>query len=205
MPFDRDVRPFDDRSAQYEEGWRGQLHREIVDRALDAATRVDRSPRRVLDVGCGTGQLLRLLAERSPGTQELAGVDPAPRMIEVASSTATDDRVSFSIGTAERLPYPNSRFELVVSTTSFDHWEDQARGLAECARVLTPGGYLVLTDLFSLCLVPTLVGIHGRRARTRRRVQRLLSEAGFTSITWHRGYALIINTVVASHHSPDAH
>jgi ubiquinone/menaquinone biosynthesis C-methylase UbiE len=46
----------------------------------------------------------------------------------------------------------------VVSTTSFDHWRDQAAGLAECARVVGNGGTLVLAALFSPWPVPTLVG-----------------------------------------------
>jgi ubiquinone/menaquinone biosynthesis C-methylase UbiE len=40
-------------------------------------------------------------------------------------------------------------FDLVVSVTSFDHWSDQQAGLAECHRVLVPGGRLVLVDQFS--------------------------------------------------------
>jgi ubiquinone/menaquinone biosynthesis C-methylase UbiE len=61
---------------------------------------------------------------------------------------------------ASRLPWPAATFDLVVSTTSFDHWADQRAGLAECARVLAPGGCLVLADLFSV-LLPTLLA--GRR------------------------------------------
>jgi ubiquinone/menaquinone biosynthesis C-methylase UbiE len=38
----------------------------------------------------------------------------------------------------EHLPYADGTFDLVVSTTSFDHWSDQGAGLAECARVMTP-------------------------------------------------------------------
>jgi SAM-dependent methyltransferase len=45
----------------------------------------------------------------------------------------------------EVLPFPEGSFDLVVSTTSFDHWADQRAGLRECARVLAPGGWLVLT------------------------------------------------------------
>ena len=50
-----------------------------------------------------------------------------------------------------------------MSTTSFDHWSDQQAGLRECARVLVPGGRLMLVDLFSLWLAPTLTG--GRRGK----------------------------------------
>ena len=86
----------------------------------------------------------------------------------------------------------------MVSTTSFDHWEDQAAGLAECARVLRPGATLVLVDQFSAWLLPTLVGSRRDKARTRARCERLLAAAGFGAPTWHRCYALIINAVVAT-------
>ena len=118
---------------------------------------VHATPRRLLDVGCGTGYLLRLLAKRCPNASELAGVDPAPSMIETAQQTADDRRLRFTVGAAERLPYPDHHFALVVSTTSFDHWADQRAGLGECARVLAPGGHLVLADLFSPLLLPTLL------------------------------------------------
>jgi len=96
---------------------------------------------------------------------ELAGIDPAPSMIEAAAGPARDELLRFSIGAAERLPCADSSFDLVVSTTSFDHWSDQQAGLRECGRVLMPGGHLMLVDLFSLWLIPTLVG--GRREKRR--------------------------------------
>jgi hypothetical protein len=87
---------------------------------------------------------------------------------------------------------------MVVSTTSFDHWSDQQAGLCECARVLAAGGHLVLADLFSPWLVPTLLaGRHGK-ARTRRRASQLLSAAGFQNLAWHDLYAVIINAVTAT-------
>jgi ubiquinone/menaquinone biosynthesis C-methylase UbiE len=132
----------------------------------------------VLDVGCGTGHLLRLLAGRCPQATELAGIDPAPSMIEAAGQAACDRRLRFTVGAAERLPYPDDAFDLVVSTTSFDHWADQKAGLGECARVLALGGHLVLADLFSSLLLPTLLAGRRGKARTRRRASQLLSAAG---------------------------
>jgi SAM-dependent methyltransferase len=119
-------------------------------------------------------------------------------MIEAAAQSARGKRLRFSIGAAERLPYPGSSFDLVVSTTSFDHWSDQQAGLRECARVLMPGGHLMLVDLFSLWLIPTLIGDRRRKARTRRRAGQLLSAAGFKSIAWHDLYAIIIKAVTAT-------
>jgi ubiquinone/menaquinone biosynthesis C-methylase UbiE len=198
VPQDRDVAAFDERAPGYEQGWRGRVHHDIADRVAELAVSVDAAPGRVLDVGCGTGYLLRLLARRYPEAAELAGIDPAPSMIAAAERAASDKRLRFMAGTAERLPFPDGGFDLVVSTTSFDHWADQGAGLRECARVLAPGGHLVLADLFSPLLLPALLAGRRGKARTRRRAGQLLTAAGFRSLAWHDVYELIIKAVTAT-------
>ena len=198
MPRDRDVAAFAERAAGYEEGWLGRLPHEISDRTADLALAQVPAPHRVLDVGCGTGYLLRRLAGRVPQALELCGIDAAPAMIETARAMTADRRMRFATGTAEELPYPEHMFDLVVSTTSFDHWADQGAGLAECARVLVPGGHLVLIDQFSAWLAPTLLGGRRGKARTKRRATRLLAQAGFSSPQWHDLYAVIIRAAVAT-------
>lgn len=157
----------------HQEGLLGQMHRDIMVRTIDLALSLG-SPQRVLDVGGGTGLLLRELGQRLPQARELTGIDAAAAMIEEA-----------------RLPFDDSGFDLVISTTSFGCWTDQGAGLAECHRVLAPGGRLVLADLFSLALLPTLIGTRRDRARTQLRATRLLAAAGFRSVVWHRLYAEI--------------
>jgi hypothetical protein len=73
MPYERDVRAFDERAASYESGVLGQLHRDISSRVADLALSLGPAHRRVLDVGSGTGYLLGLLAGRLPETEELTG------------------------------------------------------------------------------------------------------------------------------------
>jgi ubiquinone/menaquinone biosynthesis C-methylase UbiE len=197
MPYDRDVQAFDDRAATYEDGRHGRLHKEISDRVVRLALSEAPKPERVLDVGSGTGYVLRKLAERLPATTGFLGVDAAPAMVDVARATTKDKRVRFTHGTAERLPADDGAYDLVVTTTSFDHWEDQAKGVAECARVLRPGGTLVLTDQFSALLWPTMLGSRRGKARTRARATRLVTAAGLRDPRWHRCYALIIATITA--------
>jgi hypothetical protein len=64
--------------------------------------------------------------------------------------------------------------------------------------VLNPNGRFVLTDLFSIGLVPTRLLGHSDRVRTRRGVQKLLRAAGFVTIDWRHRYSVVIGTVVAS-------
>jgi ubiquinone/menaquinone biosynthesis C-methylase UbiE len=115
----------------------------------------------------------------------------------VARTASSDERVQFVRGTAERLPAEGSAYDLVVSTTSFDHWTDQAAGIRECARVLAPGGFFVLTDQFSNLLRPTMLGSRRGKARTRSRATGLITTAGLRDPQWHRCYAVIIQSVTS--------
>jgi ubiquinone/menaquinone biosynthesis C-methylase UbiE len=148
-------------------------------------------PQRILDIGCGSGYLLRGLAARNPSAVGLSGIDPSAAMVAAAQAGVDDSRIEVSLGAAEDLPYSDGAFDLVVSTTSFDHWADQRRGLAECRRVLAPGGHLVLVDQFSLWLVPTLVFGRRVKARTKSRANTLLRDAGFRPPEWRPVYAII--------------
>jgi ubiquinone/menaquinone biosynthesis C-methylase UbiE len=118
-------------------------------------------------------------------------------MVQTAAAVTRDERLAFAEGVAEQIGHPDDTFDLVVSTTSFDHWSDQQAGLRECARVLRPGGRLVLVDQFSVLLTPTMLTSRRGKARTRRRATRLVLRAGFVSPRWHRLHAVIINGVTA--------
>lgn len=198
MPPHRDVARFEERAPRYDEGWLGRLHHEIADRTAALAHQTIDSPRRVLDVGCGTGYLLRALLARYPGAEQFVGIDAAPSMIEAARVGSGDDRLGFAVGAAEDLASADGYFDLVVSTTSFDHWADQRLGLKECHRVLGEGGRLVLVDQFSNWLWPTLVVSRRGKARTRRRVGPLLADAGFGVPVWHDVYGVLIKGVTAA-------
>jgi ubiquinone/menaquinone biosynthesis C-methylase UbiE len=174
------------------------MHHQISDRTASLAVAIVPTPNRVLDLGCGTGYLLRTLASHYVDAVQLVGIDAAPEMVRAASAATHDDRLTFAVGVAEHIDYPAETFDLIVSTTSFDHWSDQQAGLRECARVLRPGGRLVLVDQFSWWLLPTMLTSRRRKARTRRRATRLLRAAGYSSPHWHRLYAVIINAVTAT-------
>ncbi len=101
----------------------------------------------VLDVGCGTGLLLEKLARVRPEAR-MIGVDPAERMVEVARGKyGNSPRFRFEVGSAEQLPLPDESVDLVLSTVSAHHWPDLDAGLREIARVLRPGGHVLIADI----------------------------------------------------------
>jgi ubiquinone/menaquinone biosynthesis C-methylase UbiE len=163
---DRDVGSFDRRAQSYERDWRSPFHAPVVAAVAQVALTALPDPAAVLDVGCGTGALLRILAGRLPAGVELAGVDPAPAMLEVGrAALAGHPRVWLARAVAERLPFRDAAFDLVVATVSFAHWADQPAGLAEIARVLRPGGRLVLADLVATGWLRPVTALGRRRDR----------------------------------------
>jgi ubiquinone/menaquinone biosynthesis C-methylase UbiE len=102
-------------------------------------------PEAVLDVGCGTGRLLRKVRERWPMAQ-LIGVDAASGMIENARQLMP--YATFYVSKAESLPLPDASVDLVFSTASFHHWQDKEKALCEIKRVSRLGGRFFLADIW---------------------------------------------------------
>ena len=84
--------------------------------------------------------------------------------------------VTFYLGMAENLPLEDGSVELVTSTISFHHWQDQAAGLVEVRRILRPGGRFVLAD-FSMPLGLNHIMRHGRQVSASR-MRRMFEQAG---------------------------
>lgn len=99
---------------------------------------------RVLDVGCGTGELLRRLRAKYPNAV-LAGLDPVPEMLAVARGKLSGNE-DLRVGYADSLPWRSGSFDVVVSCNMFHYISHPIEALREMARVLRPGGALVLTD-----------------------------------------------------------
>jgi ubiquinone/menaquinone biosynthesis C-methylase UbiE len=104
--------------------------------------RVQAGPKvRLLDLGGGAGAATEVFAK---GASEVVVLDPNRK--RVARGRSVRPAISFVEGVAETLPFPDQRFERVVSLLSFHHLNDGAKALAEASRVLVPGGKLVVSD-----------------------------------------------------------
>jgi arsenite methyltransferase len=132
-------------------GWTGRwliapwLNR--IGRAMNRLTleQLDLQPGdRVLEVGFGGGELIELMLAFSPAAIE--GVDVSPAILARAGRRfAGEGRVRLQLASAETLPLPDAAVDKACSVNSLYFWPDPVRGLAELARVVRPGGRLVLT------------------------------------------------------------
>ncbi|WP_426315053.1 class I SAM-dependent methyltransferase [Methylobacterium fujisawaense] len=97
--------------------------------------------KRILDIGCGPGALARRLADAGAA---VTGIDPGGAALARARETVPEAR--FESATGEALPFPDAGFDGAVMLNALHHVPDPAAALAEAARVLVPGGRLVVVE-----------------------------------------------------------
>ncbi len=98
-------------------------------------------PKTMLDVGCGEGRFCRMLAKHGVA---VTGIDPTRALL--AEARARDPAGTYIEADAEKLPLDDAAFDLVVSYLSLIDIPDAAAAIAEMARVLKPGGHLLIAN-----------------------------------------------------------
>ncbi|MEV6277113.1 methyltransferase domain-containing protein [Nocardia sp. NPDC051832] len=159
----------------------------------------------VADIGCGPGDLVRSLAQRTGAAGSVTGVDPSPEMLAYAAArSARLPHCAFEHAPAQQLPLPDASIDLLTCTFVMHHIPEAKRAdaLAQMFRVLRPGGRLLLADTHPHGLVlPALIRAMGRSAGRKthdpaalgpdadpiaavdiRRYQNLLRQNGFRDI-----------------------
>ena len=126
---------FDDGAAY--EGFMGVWSRLAGERFLDWLAPAPGG--RWIDVGCGNGAFTSLLLERAQATR-VDGIDPSKEQIAYARERLAAERARFQLGDAGALPYPDAAFDAAVMTLVIFFVPEPARGVAEMARVVRPGG-----------------------------------------------------------------
>ena len=106
---------------------------------------------RVIDLGCGTGVLTRMIADQlhAEAGGVSVGIDAAAKMIEVAQKKRQSETCRFEVAAAEDLPFEDESFDAVVSSLFFHHvsLDLKNKSLLEAFRVLRPRGRLVIADM----------------------------------------------------------
>jgi SAM-dependent methyltransferase len=120
----------------WQDGFTDGADPEYEEQILPLAAQHLAGARRVLDVGCGEGQVARLAV--AAGARTAIGVDPTWAQVEVAAQRGGG--AAYGRAGAARLPFADGAFDAVVACLVFEHIRDVDAAIAEVARVLEPGG-----------------------------------------------------------------
>ena len=164
---------------------------EAIEQRLILELMGDLEEARVLDVGCGDGVLTCAAASRGA---HVTGVDSDPAMLDAARSRAgrAGVKAEFLDGRIERLPFADASFDLVAAVTVLCFVDEASLAVREMARVLRPGGRLVLGELGRWSLWAAIRRLRGwfgaatwksARFRTAGELSALAEEAGLRVTT----------------------
>jgi ubiquinone/menaquinone biosynthesis C-methylase UbiE len=177
--FDNEAKTYD---SSHDGKFAGIVYDDLAERILQT------KPRRLLDLGCGNGNVLMKIT----GTDnlELYGLDLSREMIREAEKRLKGKAV-LAVGDAEALPYADHMFDTVVCNASFHHYPNPEKVLGEVKRVLKDQGVLILGEptafkpflpIFNFLLQWSRSGdyrIYGRKS-----IEQLLTDCGFRPYGW---------------------
>lgn len=180
--FDRQAEVYD--NSRYGAHARLQYN-SILNRIREVA------PSSLLDVGCGTGEMLKLLNYINP-QMELTGIDISAKMLEKAKFKL-NGKACLILGDAEKLPFKDNSFDVVICNDSFHHYPSPISVLCEFYRVLKPGGFLLISD-YCICFpLRQLMNIFIRfshdgdvRIYSRKEFLKMLSKVSFENASYEK-------------------
>ena len=147
---------------------RGRSPDEVAARAAYLDLLGVKSGERVLEVGCGSGVVLRDVARRVAPGGLAVGLDPSPAMLAVARELASQDGLADLVdlreGDVRALPFEDAEFDAVLAVTTLLHVPDSERAIPEMVRVTRPGGRVAVFDRDN----DSYIISHPDRALTRR-------------------------------------
>ncbi|MCB1526556.1 MAG: methyltransferase domain-containing protein [Hyphomicrobiaceae bacterium] len=111
---------------------------------------ISHAPKSILEIGSGTGSMMRSLARRRDYSGRILGIEQSPVFVDAARRLASEeglaDRVDFHVGDAHKLDVPDRSFDAVILNTVLSHVSDTMTVLGEATRVVKPGGVVAIFD-----------------------------------------------------------
>lgn len=121
------------------------LNKNSVRLVLEVIGQCDLTGRHVLDVGCGRGGTVSVITQYF-AAERVVGLDLAPAAIKFCRANHRHAEVTFEVGDAERLSFPDGSFDVVINIESSSTYPDICAFYQQVFRVLAPGGYFLYTD-----------------------------------------------------------
>lgn len=147
-------------------------------------------PKKLLDVGCGTGNVLMKLIKSN--NIELYGLDISEEMIKVAKNNL-GNRAELKIADSESMPWEDNKFDVIVCNASFHHYPNPRKVLLEMRRVLKSDGSLIIGDPTAPIIVRQLLNLFCKKGNngdyriySRNEINRLLDETGFKMLNFKK-------------------
>ncbi len=153
---------------------------------------------KILDLSCGTGELLQTLDQKSKGTAKLYGLDISEDMLKKAREKLSA-KIVLVRGDVHDLPFDSREFDYVLCTEAFHHYHSQNRAVAEMKRVLKNEGKIIIVDVnFFLPPVhwlfqkfePGCVKINSKKE-----IKRLFNDNGIKMLKQKRNFLFAIMTI----------
>lgn len=178
---------FDHQAATYDTDSNGSHARKVYGFVLGEVLAHDYSS--LLDIGAGTGEMLRMLINARPDAR-YAGIDLSANMLKVAGEKLGKS-ADLLQGDAENLPCPDRSFDIIICNDSFHHYPNPAKALGEFKRVLNPSGMLLISDYRITFPLRQLMNLFIRYSKdgdvhiySKKELLRLMQDAGFTQWTY---------------------
>ncbi|MDR3594980.1 class I SAM-dependent methyltransferase [Clostridium sp.] len=160
------------------------MYDEIVSRIMKA------KPKKILDVGCGTGNVLRRLVANND--LSLYGLDISENMIQTARKNL-GNKAELKIGDSEYIPWEEDSFDVVVCNASFHHYPNPEKVLLEIKRVLKRTGTLIIGDPTALVIFRQALNIFFKisnngdyKIYSKKEIEELLIKCGFESFNFKK-------------------
>ena len=180
---------FDLQATTYDTDKNGEhartLYPHITDRLSDIPFNT------VLDVGCGTGEILNTIKNRFPAVS-LYGIDISEEMLEKSKEKLLNT-AELSLGDAELLPYENDYFDLLICSDSFHHYPNPQKAIEEFYRVLKTDGHLLMADFWKPFPVRQLMNVFipfsnegDVKVYSKNEIVRFLKHVGFHNIVYQQ-------------------